>query len=597
MKRTTHSVIKYALFFLILFFFSFNGSVQAQYTYNLGGAGFDKGVEAGVDAAGNAYFIGQFNDSLDFDPGPDVHRLGNLNTDVFVASYDPAGDMRFAFKISGNAASHEGAGDIAVAPSGSFVVTGSQPFGFIDFDPDPIEETVRTGELFIAGYTSEGKIRFAVSPNGGENTSSGYGFAVTLDEEENVYVTGSFATSLDFNPPDTSNGVVPNAGVNDVFIASYTSTGQYRYAYGFGGASFDHGSDIVVDSEHNVYVAGMFSGEVYFDPQDADQDGDQVQRTSENTTDIFLASFDDAGRLRFVYTYKGTSSIDTSRKIALSIDGADNIYMSGQTHGTVPFDPEDSDGDGNLRERTAEGLGSAFIASYTSEGKYRYASVFKGGSSWSEDVFVNQDGIGFITGGCSGSVDFDPGVNDGFLSTSRGADVFVASYDSTGAYRLAFNLPSTGISGGAGIAVDADYNIVLTGGFSNELDVAYGTLEDMRTSSGQNDIFMSRYEAAGAVRVGVESVDGLPTGFDVSPLYPNPFAASTTVTLEMKDSREVRVTVFDLLGREVGQLHEGRLPAGQHRFVWHAGAARDGVYFIRVEYGEASKVMRAVLVR
>ncbi len=596
MKRID-KLIKKTIFFLIITCVASSSPVRAQFAFNLGGASFDEGIEAGVDAAGNAYFIGQFNDSLDFDLGPDVHELGNLNTDVFVASYDPVGDMRFAFKISGNVASHESAGDIAVAPSGSFVITGSQPFGFIDFDPDPIEEMVRTGVLYIAGYTADGTVRFAVAPVGGENTSNGKGFAVALDEEENVYVTGSFSTSIDFNPADTSNGVVPNAGVTDVFIASYTSTGQYRYAYGFGGASFDHGSDIVVDAAHNVYVAGMFSGDVHFDPQDADQDGDMELRSSQNTTDIFLASYDPAGELRFVYTYEGTSGIDTSRKIALSIDAADNIYMSGETHGTVPFDPEDSDGDGNLRERTAESLGSAFIASYTSEGVYRYATVLKGGTSVSGDVFVDADGVSFITGSFSGSVDFDPGVVDGFLTSSRGADVFVASYDSTGAYRLAFNLPSSGLSGGQGIAVDADYNIILTGSFTNDLDVAIDASEDLRIGGGQNDIFMARYAAAGAVRVGVEDADVHPGGFDVAPLYPNPFAASTTIALDMSDGRNVTVTVFDLLGREVERLHNGRLPAGQHRIVWDAGSVRDGVYFIRVENGEASEVLRAVLVR
>ena len=257
---------------------------------------------------------------------------------------------------------------------------------------------VRTGVLYIAGYSSTGKARFAVAPVGGENTSNGYGYAVTLDEEGNVYATGSFSTYIDFNPADTSNGIVPNAGVTDVFIASYTATGQYRYAFGFGGNSFDHGSDIVVDAAQNVYVAGMFTGDAYFDPQDTDQDGDLALRSSQNTTDIFFASYNADGHLRFVYTYEGTSGIDTSRKIALSIDDAGNVYMSGETHGTVPFDPEDADGDGNLRERTAEPLGSAFIASYTSEGLYRYATVFKGGASVSADVFVDNEGTSYIHG-------------------------------------------------------------------------------------------------------------------------------------------------------------------------------------------------------
>ena len=586
-----------ATFLCICCLASFGYTVRAQYAINLGGPSFDEGLEVGLDALGNAYYIGNFDDTLDFDPGPAVHNLNNNNNDVFVASYTPMGEMRFAFRIGGSLASKESGGDIAVGPDGSFVITGAQPFGFIDFDPDPIEELGRTGELFIAGYTSEGKVRFAVSPVGGQNTSSGKGHAVALDEAGNVYVTGAFATSLDFNPADTSSGVVPFSGATDVFVASYTSDGEYRYAFSFGGDGFDHGSGIVVDSEGNVFVAGLFSGEVHFDPEDVDNDGNRQLRTSQKTVDIFLASYEADGRFRFAYTYEGTNGVDTEREIALSIDASDNIYMSGESHGTVAFDPEDADGNGNLMNRTAESLGSAFIASYTPAGLPRFATVFKGGSSVSTDVFANKVGDSFITGIFSGDVDFDPGAGEAVLSSRRGADVFVASYDSSGAYRLAFNLASSGLSTGEGIAVDSLYNVVLTGGFTVDLNVARNGADDLRSSGGQNDIFMARYEAAGSIPVAVEDVEALPIAFEVSPLYPNPFASRTTFSVDVAGLQHVRITVFDVLGRAMATLHDGSLASGRHDFSWDGGSRRDGLYFIRVDNGGASRLLRAVLVR
>ena len=583
--------------FLILGASTLGRPASAQYAVDLGGPSFDKGLEVGVDGVGNAYYIGNFADTLDFDPGPNEYPLSNNNTDIFVASYDPAGDMRFAFKIAGNHASHEEAGDIAVAPDGSFVITGSQPFGQIDFDPDPNEGMTRTGVLFIAGYNADGKVQFAVSPVGGENTSSGKGHAVTLDEAGNVYATGAIMTSIDFDPADTTRGVVPNAGTTDVFVASYTSDGEYRYAYSFGGQGFDHGSGIAVDSEGNVFVAGLFSGDAQFDPGDADNDGDLQKRTSQNNVDLFLVSYDADGRFRFVYTYEGTTNVDTEREIALSIDASDNIYLSGETHGTVAFDPEDADGDGNLVNRIAEPLGSAFLASYTSSGILRYATVLQGGASVSTDVYTNAEGTSFITGTFTADVDFDPGAGESILSSRRGADVFVASYDSMGVYRQAFNLPSTGLSTGEGVAVDSDYNVVVTGGFNNDLDVAHDFVEDWRASAGQNDIFMSRYEAAGEVSVSVEESKILPVVFDVSPSYPNPFTTVTTFALDLPQSHDVQITVFDVLGRQVEKLHEGRLASGKHQFSWNGGREKDGLYFIRVGVGEKSKVLRAVLVR
>lgn len=588
---------KLTRFFTLMLFLQLGvANSQAQFAYNFGGSGFDHGTEVGMDAAGNAYFVGEFNDTLDFDPGPLDHLLKNNNTDVFISSYDPFGTLRFAFKISGPFASHEGVGDIAVAANGDFVVTGHQPFGFIDFDPDPIEELGRSGELFIAGYTSEGKPRFAISPPGGQNTSSGAGHAVALDEAGNVYATGTFVTSLDFNPDDTT-GVLPNAGNGDAFIASYDASGKYRYAFGFGGPGFDFGSGITVDSKANVYVAGYFGQEALFDPSDTNQDGNFEARTATSQSDMFLASFDHEGQFRFVKTFNGVNSILTTKKVALSIDGSDNIYMSGEVVGTIAFDPDDADGDGNVKERTANGLGGAFLASYTSEGLLRFATVLNPDPSASFDVFTDKHGVSIITGSFSGDIDSDPGAGEATLTSSRGSDVFVASYDSTGAYRTAFSLPSTGLSAGTGVAADSQYNIVLTGNLGGDLDLAYGASEDWRTSAGQNDIFMARYDAAGEISVGIQEPAEQPGSFHASAPYPNPFSDRTTIKVNLDKVEHVSITVFDALGRQVDQLHHGMLAAGKHSIAWNAASASNGLYFIRIGGGGQARTVRVVKVR
>lgn len=582
-----------ALTFIIL---PFQKEAAAQYAHTLGGSSFDQGTEVGMDFAGNAYFIGEFKDTLDFDPSASTQLLKNFNTDVFVASYNELGALRFAFKISGNAASHEGAGDIAVASDGDFVITGSQPFGSIDFDADPLEEMVRVGELYIAGYNSDGEVRFAVSPGGGKNTSAGKGNAVALDDEGNVYATGFFATTFDFNPADTT-GIVSNAGSGDSFLASYTESGAYRYAFSFGGEGFDYGSDIGVDSEGNVYIAGYFYGEAFFDPNDVNQDGDREARVAVDNSDMFLVSYDKNNAFRFVYTFEGTSRIETSKKVALSIDGSDNVYISGESFGTVAFDPEDTNSDGNVVNRTAEPLGSAFLASYDPNGWIRFATVLKGGASHSSDVFVDIVGISYITGGFNGDIDFDPNIGEAVLSSSRGSDVFVASYDSEGAYRTAFQLPSTGLSSGTGITADSFQNIVLTGGFGGEFDMDQGAGEDWRTGAGQDDIFMARFEAGGRVSVGIETLDEKPGDFTASTPYPNPFVSQTAFNLSVDDASELSIAVFDLLGREVMQLHKGMLPAGTHQFVWDGDNTPNGLYLIRIEDGRQTKILRSVRMR
>ena len=573
-------------------------SALAQYAYHMGEASFDKGVDVELDALGNAYFVGEFRSTLDFDPGPDEWPIESLNTDVFVTSYDPAGHMRFAFKLSGSQASHESVGDIAVRSDGSFVVTGSQPFGSIDFDPDPQGARPRTGHLFIAGYDAQGQYRFAVSPTNSDNLAAGMGNGVALDDSGNVYATGFFATSLDFDPDADSSGTLMNKGGQDAFIVSYDQNGQHRFGFSIGNEGYDLGNDIVVDSEGNVYVTGYFSDEVLFDPEDKDGDGNQEPRTSVGRSDIFLASYTQDGLFRFAYPYTVYGSPRYVDGFNLALDGEDNVYMAGKIENLVAFDPEDVDQDGDLEQRDGGALGSAFFVSYTSEGIPRFAYAFTGGVSHFHDISTNEAGISFLTGSFSGNIDFDPGHDKTSYSSRRGADVIVASYDSTGQFRTAFRLESAGLSAGFGVDFDAEENVYLTGGLTGDLDMDPSDGVDMRTGAGQNDIFMARYLVQDGTRVSTERPAGLPyTGPVLAAPYPNPFVSSAHVRIKVDSPEPVRLIVYDLLGRVVDRLHDGQLTTGSHEFVWQASDQPGGVYFLRVETATGISTQRMVKIR
>lgn len=94
----------------------------------------------------------------------------------------------------------------------------------------------------------------------------------------------------------------------------------------------------------------------------------------------------------------------------------------------------------------------------------------------------------------------------------------------------------------------------------------------------------------------------LPTGFILSPPYPNPFNGSTRLSLAVERRQAVRVGVIDVLGRTVAQIFEGELPVGRSMFVWD-GRSRDGiyagtgVYFFFVQGHVHSEVRKVVLVK
>jgi hypothetical protein len=64
--------------------------------------------------------------------------------------------------------------------------------------------------------------------------------------------------------------------------------------------------------------------------------------------------------------------------------------------------------------------------------------------------------------------------------------------------------------------------------------------------------------------------------------YPNPFNPSTAIRFQLSAVSDVKLRVFDLLGREVATLVEGKMDAGAHTAVWNAVGFASGVYFCRL---------------
>jgi hypothetical protein len=102
----------------------------------------------------------------------------------------------------------------------------------------------------------------------------------------------------------------------------------------------------------------------------------------------------------------------------------------------------------------------------------------------------------------------------------------------------------------------------------------------------------------GVLMVGVD--DGPPTGsrpkaLALGPPHPNPARAGTSFTLAIPEPGDVRLDVFDLQGRWVQNLVEGRLPAGVRSVQWNA-SVRPGVYLARLSVGGARVAERRLIV-
>jgi len=91
--------------------------------------------------------------------------------------------------------------------------------------------------------------------------------------------------------------------------------------------------------------------------------------------------------------------------------------------------------------------------------------------------------------------------------------------------------------------------------------------------------------------------DELPAHFDLEQNYPNPFNSTTTLSYELPEAADVRLVVFDMLGRTVEALVTVRQSAGRHSVVWDAANHTSGIYYYRIEAGDFASTKRMLLTR
>ncbi|HEY9851284.1 MAG TPA: DUF4347 domain-containing protein [Leptolyngbyaceae cyanobacterium] len=145
-------------------------------------------------------------------------------------------------------------------------------------------------------------------------TITDVGKSIAVDSNGNIYTTGSFSGTVDFDPgAGTAN--LTSAGFSDIFISKFDSAGNYVWAKNIGGTGNDYGNSIAVDSNGNTYTTGYFSGTGDFDPG-----AGTANLTSAGGSDIFILKLGDAVNTAPVISLSAASLAYTENASATVID-------------------------------------------------------------------------------------------------------------------------------------------------------------------------------------------------------------------------------------------------------------------------------------
>jgi hypothetical protein len=108
------------------------------------------------------------------------------------------------------------------------------------------------------------------------------------------------------------------------------------------------------------------------------------------------------------------------------------------------------------------------------------------------------------------------------------------------------------------------------------------------------DIYLWRERLTGVTE---QIAPGLPIKALLSSAHPNPFNSSVVISYSLPSPRQVRLEIFDPLGREVAALVNGRQLPGQKEILWDASDMTSGLYFYKLTAGEFSEVKKITLLK
>jgi len=407
-------------------------------------------------------------------------------------------------------------------------------------------------------YTSEGEELWAAIYNGPGNGSDD-AKALAVDPLGNVYVTGrSLGSGTDY----------------DYATVKYNSVGVLQWVARYNGP--DNGSDevrsLAFDTEGNVFVTG---------------------RSYDLSTgsDIATIKYNSAGVQQWVVRYNGSGNgIDNGE--ALAVDLLGNVYVTGNSQ-----DPETSfdfatikynaagvqqwvakyNGTGNssdgARALSVDEQGNLYVAGtcrnfgtgsdyttikYDSAGVEQWVSHYNGLGNFSELVSameVDQRGNVYVTG-------------QSFGSWNIGRDYATVKYNSNGEEQWVMRYNGSGNTTdiATAMAIDGSDNVYITGHASTVEGRIYTTIKYTQTTTGIN-----------------QEILNAPNTYVLNQNYPNPFNPITNIQFSIPKPGYVTLKIYNMLGEEVITLVSEKLSAGQHNYEWNASEFASGIYLYKLE--------------
>lgn len=389
-----------------------------EWGYGWGAGGADQALGVAVDADGNVVLTGRASGTFDLDPTAGIQMVTSANTsfDVFVIKLSAEGDFIWGrlFGANGNDAGQS----IAIGPGGT-IFTAGYVTGIADLDPG-------AGVVSAGGFGQQDIFLQQLDANGlyiwghvlgGTANDQAYGCAVDMDG--NVFLTGEFRTTLDFDPGPNMLSLT-SSGAEDAFAMKWDGAGNVIWAHRFGGSGSERSRAVAVGPDGGPVFTGRITSVTDFDP------GAPVFNLPGSfLEEAFLLKLTDAGDFQWAFLL--TSFLNEGR--GLAVDGQNNVYACG-SFGTTSNSPLDLDPGPGVTPITSNGGGDLYAVSYTATGSFRWGFGLGGAQNdIAHGITLGQQGRFVLVGEFRQTMDMEPGPDVALLTNGGGQDAFTALFN------------------------------------------------------------------------------------------------------------------------------------------------------------------------
>lgn len=384
------------------------------------------------------------------------------------------------------AMAHDADGNIVVA--GYYYSFGDSAFVDSENEINGLPSNANEINAFVAKYTPAGQLIWARPFLG---TALGHAYGVAVDGSGDIYVTGMFVGTVDFNGGPSDYPMTVADMSEDGFLVKYRGSGEFMWARQFPSSGYSEGHSVAVSNLNEIYVTGAFSETMDLDPTAV-----TLEVSSNGERDIFVAKYDVVGNIIWAKSFGGP---DIDLGMAITADEGGTVTLVGMFSDTVDFDPDPV----AMDEHVSPVQSNAFTARFDSTGELVFArtvaAVYRSSAT---TVVSDADGNSYVGGQYYGTLDLDPlgGSDELSQSFDSFSDGFVMKYDPAGNMVWGKSLHDASIySGVTDLAIDDFYGRLYVSasynGVGMDADPGPGT-EEM-SYWGVGDLMFGEYDLDG----------------------------------------------------------------------------------------------------